>query len=461
MKKGQFKSVEIGQSRNKAMLIGYLPDFDKVSIYNHVNEIKLKATEVEYQFNFNPRYIHMKDDIYSGSEEEQICKKSNNNLKRLSQIINNANKDFQTNHQFIVFQNSLIESINKWLDDLYDVTKNMKYGNIKNDVGLLHDVFHASEKEWLVIDGNSYFSAIHQSYLARQEFHCIPPEVKEWSKYYNLKKSLGKAYTKDILSSKSDEYDIQMVQLIALVMEKNMTSWNQGDKMEFMKILYRLLFAIAYKNKDKWISANDMFVYIQAVRYLTLPFDKTTTFKQTNRMNYILLTALYENDVNLEKTTFNIKMFRNLIEGLITKNEQKEKLDYVLDGLNEIYQAMIYYQNESLHILKDIDGQSARDRLTKIDSLCANGVMKYTSKCKDSIINNNIDIIHMRKKLKQMTNNMIKVYQDYLNSNVTKLLKKNPKLSKNISNIYKLGNFDENLTERDFFLLVMDALKCA
>ena len=119
-----------------------------------------------------------------------------------------------------------------------------------------------------------------------------------------------------------------------------------------MKILYRLLFAITYRNKDKWINANDMFVYIQAIRYLTLPFDKTTTFKQTNRMNYILLTALYEKDKNLEKTTFNIKMFRNLIEGLISKNERKEKLDYVLDGLNEVYNAMIYYQNESLHILK-------------------------------------------------------------------------------------------------------------
>ena len=70
MKKEQFKSVEIGQSRNKAMIIGYLPEFDKISIYNHVQEIKLKATDVEYQFNFNPRYVHMKESIYSGSEEE-------------------------------------------------------------------------------------------------------------------------------------------------------------------------------------------------------------------------------------------------------------------------------------------------------------------------------------------------------------------------------------------------------
>lgn len=461
MKKEQFKSVEIGQSRNKAMIIGYLPEFDKISIYNHVQEIKLKATDVEYQFNFNPRYVHMKESIYSGSEEEQICKKSNNNLKRLSQIINNTNKVFKTNHQFIVFHYSLIDSINKWLDDLWESTKYMKYGNLKNDVGLLHDVFHNTEKEWVVIDGNSYFSSIHQSYLARKQLKNVPDEIKEWSKYYNVRKSLGKAYTKDMLSTQSDEYDIQMIQLIALVMEKNMSSWNQSDKIDFMKILYRLLFAITYRNKDKWINANDMFVYIQAIRYLTLPFDKTTTFKQTNRMNYILLTALYEKDKNLEKTTFNIKMFRNLIEGLISKNERKEKLDYVLDGLNEVYNAMIYYQNESLHILKDIDGQSARDRLTKIDSLCANGVMKYTSKCRDKIINDDIDIVQMRKKLKQMADNMIKVYQNYLNNNVTKLLHNNPKLASNISNIYKLGHFEDNLTERDFFLLVMDALKCS
>ena len=67
----------------------------------------------------------------------------------------------------------------------------------------------------------------------------------------------------------------------------------------------------------------------------------------------------------------------------------------------------------------------------------------------------------MRKKLKQMADNMIKVYQNYLNNNVTKLLHNNPKLASNISNIYKLGHFEDNLTERDFFFLVMDALKCS
>lgn len=462
MKKEQFKSVELGQSRNKAMQIGYIENFDDISIYNHCDDIKLKAVDVEYEHNFNPRYIHLKEDIYSGSEEEQICKKSNNNLKRLSQIISNDNLDFKLNYQYIVFSKSLIEEVNTWLDKLLDVTKTMKYGNIEKDVQLLHEVFHSTTKEWVVIDGNSYFSTINQCYLAKKHLKILsmPNEVLEWAKYYNLKKSLGKAYTEELLSKDDNERDIQMIQLISLVMEKNMNSWNQSDKIEFMKVMYRLLYAIAYKNKYKWINANDMFVYIQAIRYLTLPFDKSLLFKQTNRMNYVLMTALYDSNGQLEKTTYNIKMFRNLIEAIITKNIEKSQLDFVLDGLAEIYKAMIHYQEKSLEILKDIDGQSARDRLTKIDSLCANGVMKYTSKCRDKIVNGDCDVKQLRKHLSQMTENMIKVYQNYLNSNVKKILTKNPQLAKNISNIYKLGQFDSKITERDFFIMVMDALKC-
>lgn len=464
MKKEQFKSVEIGQSREKAMNIGYVNNFNDISIYNHVQDIKLKAVEVEYQHNFNPRYIHDKNKIYRGNEVEQILNKSNNNLKRLSQIINNCNKDFKTNHQYIVFHQSLIKNINIWIDELYLSSKNAKYGINNDDISLLHSIFNISSKEWLVIDGNSYFSSIHQSYIAEKELTIIPKEIALWSRYYKSRKSLGKAYTDDLLSINKNEYDIQMIQLISLVMEKNMSSWSQSDKIEFMKVLYRILFSVAYKNKSKWINANDMFLYIQAIRYLTLPFDKTTIFKQTQRMNYLLLTAMFEqkdNKVCLEKTTYNIKMYRNLIEGIITNYLGKGEIDFVLESLQEVYNAMIRYQFESLNILKDIDGQSARDRLTKIDSLCANSVMKSTFTFRDLILNEKIDIKSMRLYLTSMTNNMIEVYQEYLSSNVKKILHNNSQIANNISNIYQLGNFSDKLSERDFFLLIMDAIKCA
>lgn len=465
-KEADLKSFKISQSREKAKTIAYLDNFNEITIYNHVKEVHLKGNDVEYEINMNPRYAKKEKEFYDelDSRHYAICKKANGNLPRLNQIINNANKDFTGIYQYIVFSRELVEEINLWLDEMISVDRSLQYGNIIDDIYELKKIFPHIKKKWLVIDGNSFFSTIHQIYIAKQKFKNIPTlstDIQYWAKFYKQKGAKGKAYTTEQLSQNEYERDVQMLQFMSLVLNKNMKSWSIEDIKIFNQRLHRLMFAILNKNQMNYVSANDLFVTAQALKYLVLPSDRPVLFNQSKRIDYMTMISLFQykgnlsQPVPLQDTTFNIKIFRKLIEGIITRNATHLSILYVFDCMNEVYKAMIDYQNLSLKLLDNIQGQSARDRLTRIDSLCKVW-LNDNYQLKDDIINNQLSITELKLKLEILVNKMVCTYQDFINTNVRNAIQSNPHFMSKIKELYTLGNFDNQLSLENFSSMVLN-----
>lgn len=466
LNENKLKALKVSQSREKAKEVAELQNFNSITIYNYTMEVNLKGKDVEYEMNFNPRYARYKKEIYNGdTKNNQICNKSNRNIARLMQIVNNANSDFVSDSQYIVFHKELVQEINKWLESLMILDSHLKYGKIKEDIEEFKKIFPDTHKKWLVIDGNSYFSTIHQIYLTEKQTikEAESDDIKYWARFYAKKSSKGKGYIKDMLSTEPYIRDIQMLQLIALVLDKNTRSWDNEDIKIFSQRLNRLLFAIVYR-KNTVQTANNLFVTMQAVKYLVLPSMKPILYNQSKRMDFITLISLFTyegnlvNIIPLQDTTYNIKLFRGIIEGLITKNANHLNIHYVLDCLNEVYQAMIEYQNMSLELLKNTEGQSARDRLTKIDTLCK-PMLRINHSLKDAIINEQLPTQLVRRKLNILVEMMLDTYKDYLNKNVQIMIQRNPNLLKNVESIYKMGNISQQMSMNDFLVVFMDAIK--
>lgn len=445
VKDNNLKTLKISQGREKAQSIADLKDFDSLTIQNYVMEVNLKGKDVEYEKNLNPRYAHNEKDIYKGTSEEQICQKSNNNLERLVQIVNNANRDFRSYYQYIVFSDDLIKEIHQWLDRIELLGSHMKYGKVDEDIKDFKRIFPKISKKWLVVDGNSYFSTIHQIYLVKNQYSHkkLPKDIINWSYYYAAKPTKGKAYISKMLSKDEYEKDIQMLQLISLVLEKNLHSWAKEDVHLFYEKLYRILFIISYTHciKTQETSADHIFSTMQAVRYLTLPTDKISLFKQTKRVDYLTLNALFKENVIdetiLQATTYNIKVFRGVLEGLLTKNMNHLKFDYVLDCMNEVYLSMVKYQNNSLKLLEDTTGQSARDRLTRIDSLFKEK-LKDNLSLRDELINEQLPIQLFKDNLDKIVQMMIETYNEYLSENLKTVISRNETIHKRIEKFYSL-----------------------
>lgn len=465
IKENKLKALKISQCREKAKEIANLTDFNSMTIYNHVIEVNLKGKDVEYERNLNPRYTKHKDEIYKDdSRYNLICNKANKNFSRLMQIVNNANKDFIGDSQYIVFHKALVESIRSWLDSFLAFSSHLKYGKLEDDIVEFKKIFPSIDKEWLVIDGNSYFSTIHQIYLTERSIkkESETLDVKYWAKFYAQKSSKGKGYTKDILYPSGYERDIQMLQLLSLALEKNTYSWDNEDIKLFYQRLNRLLFAIVCKQGFS-LTANDLFVTMQAIKYLILPHKKPILFQQSKRMDFMTFVSLFKNEnedsySQLQDTTYNIKIFRTIIEGMITKNSNHLNLDYVLDCLNEVFKAMVNYQNLSLELLKDTEGQSARDRLTKIDTLCKQK-LRENHTLKDEIVNEQLPVYLVRIKLHELVSMMVETYKDYLSHNIQVMIQKNPNLMKNIHSIYNIGNIQQQMTIEEFTIIFMDSIK--
>jgi len=133
-------------------------------------------------------------------------------------------------------------------------------------------------------------------------------------------------------------------------------------------------------------------------------------------------------------------------------------LDYVLDCLNEVFKAMVNYQNLSLELLKDTEGQSARDRLTKIDTLCKQK-LRENHTLKDEIVNEQLPVYLVRIKLHELVSMMVETYKDYLSHNIQVMIQKNPNLMKNIHSIYNIGNIQQQMTIEEFTIIFMDSIK--
>lgn len=466
MKEKDLRTLQISQGREKAKEIADLIGFDGVSMANYVMEVNLRGKEVEYETNLNPRYASTEAEVYKGTDEERIYNKSNNNFERLVQIVSNANRDFRSNYQYVVFHKDLVEAIQKWLDKMSLLGAHMKYGKIDKDLMEFKRIFPVpTDKDWLVIDGNSYFSTIHQIWLIKKRFSGkkLPVDMNSWAAYYALKPTKGKGYVASSLSNNEYERDIQMLQLMSLVLEKNLYSWPKEDIQLFYEKLYRMIYIISYTHniKEGRIAANEIFSTMQAIRYLTLPTKQLSQFKQSKRIDYLAFVSLFGQDnvaeTPLQTTTYNIQLFRGLVEGLLTKNANHLRFDYVMDCLNETHHAMVRYQNDSLLLLENTMGQSARDRLTRINALMKEK-LKADLSLKDCLINDQLPVQEFVDKLKDLVDLMKETYEEYLAKNIESLIKNNKKMDEKILGMYQQCKI-QTMSFAEFKNLVLETVK--
>ena len=464
------KAIRIAEKREKAKENAFLKDFENINIKNYVTEVNLKGKMVEYEINMNPRFAKKESEYYNQelSSEEKVTKKSDGNFDRLLQIINNANENFKMDFQYIVFHKELVEDIKKWLESLKPLSGHLKYGKIDEDIVEFQKILPNIEKDWLVIDGNSYFSTIHNIYNAKNKkaYLALSDDIKYWSKYYAQLTSKGKGYTNKNISA--DEYyrSIQMIQLLSLVLEMNMHSWPDYDKTLYLQRLHRLTYAIVYREckRMKYGSIKDVCSVFQAVKYLILPNGNNAEYQIAKRMDMILFLSLFEYTGNLEeyeqlnKTCFNINIFKQIMQGIITKQGNHLNYDKAMDMLNELYIAETEYQNLSLNSIKGIDSIQARDRFAKASYFLSKECLDSATQIKKDIISDNYSIVDIRNKFSLLVNNMIDDYNNFLLLNANKLKRNNTKLSNVINELYEMSHIS-NILKEEFVKLISDYIE--
>lgn len=438
-------------------------DFRNVTIKNKVKEINLKPIQVEYEQNINARYFRKANIFVSRSSEEAIYKKSNGNEQRVEQIVANANALFHYSHQYIVFNKELVVEINKWLDSLLKLSKKLKYGKLDDDISELRQIFPITLKEWLVIDGNSYFTTIHQIYIERNKMmkkknynKTLANPINYWSQFYKYKSSKGFAYTADILDSNEYIRDIQMLQLVTLILEKNVKSWDTGEINIFYNRLTRLVFAVTYKYfKNEILS--DIFSIYQALKFLLLPKNafggKSPKYNSIRRIDAMTMVSLfgktekYLNEELLNSTTYNIPIFKDIINFLFNKRCNCMSFNYGMDCLNEIYQGMVNYQVNSIKYVPE--GFNARDRLTKANKFCNKNGTNIIEDLKNTIISSELPISEVKNNVNIAVNKMIEMYKKYVDEIIKINSKSNEQIIKSYENLYNLVK-EGKLSKDDF-----------
>lgn len=472
IRESQLKAVNVAMKREKAKENAFLGNrcFDEINIQNSIVQVALRGKDVEYEINMNPRYANKEKEYYNDklSREEKILKKSNGNMERLMQIVNNANKNFSMDFQYIVFSKELVGIIRDWLDDLSSLNNLLKYGKIHEDIEEFKRIFPNIQKEWLVIDGNSYFSTIHEIYLGKQiiKSSAKMSDIRYWAKYYAQATSKGKGYNSHQISLDGYKKDVQMLQFLSLVLEKNMNSWSETDKRLFSQRLHRLTFAIAYREclQNQMTSLKDVCATFQALKYLVL-HHQPNQFQISKRMDYMTFISLFKYEGELEDaeplnmTCYNIKLFRHIIEGMITRNANHLSFDYTMDCLNEIFQAETEYQNLSLRPIQGIEGIQARDRLNAITALCNDNWLLESQELKRNILSGECSVDTIHEKLQEIVKGMISVYEDFLKRNAELITKKENTLKDTINNLYTVSDMTDIVSLDEFSKSIYKVIK--
>lgn len=363
----------------------------KITVKNTVQEVMLRCCEIEFEKNVNARYAKNKNLNIQTSNQNILYQKGNANETRMQALISNANKLSSLSHQFIVFDRELVLIIRNWLENLPET----KYGNMKQDVTEIKKMFPIIEKEWLAIDGNSYCSIVKQIYIERNKNknNKANTPLTYWAKYYKAKQSRGFAYTAECLSSDDYQRDIQIVELIGMILEKNLKTWEPGNIDAFYKKLTRIMFYVVEKH-NKQDTLYKTFNYFQAIKYLFMPnistSGKTQRFNHSRRMDYYTFTALFGQNEELNNTTYNVKLFSDVINFVLSKKLERIQYNTAKDILFILHGMMYKYQEDSMKYVPE--GFSARDRLTKAVSFCKEDTM-FAAKLKQAICNEELDII--------------------------------------------------------------------
>ncbi|MFR8154730.1 MAG: hypothetical protein ACLU9Y_09115 [Thomasclavelia ramosa] len=390
-----------------------------ITVKNHVEEIFLKTKEVEFEKNINARYAKNEKLNHASYNYNILYDKGNNNETRMQNLITNANKLSTLNHQYIVFDRNLVLEIREWLESI----PARKYGDMSEDIQEIKKMFPIIDKEWLAIDGNSYFSIIKQIYLEKKKmknhtgYHdAINSPLCYWSKYYQAKRSKGYAYTISCLNSEPYYRDIQIIELISLILEKNLQTWDAGNIDIFYKRLSRLLFYVVEKNTKKE-TLYKTFTRYQALKYLFLPNISTSgkcqRFTRSKRMDYYTFTALFGEQEDLNNTTYNIRLFTDVINYVLSKKLERIQYNTGKDILNLVHMMMYRYQEESKKIVPD--GFNSRDRLTKATSFCSCDDM-FAKDLKETIENE--DLSEIKNASLELVEWMCNKYSNYI-KNIT------------------------------------------
>ena len=101
---------------------------------------------------------------------------------------------------------------------------------------------------------------------------------------------------------------------------------------------------------------------------------------------------------------------------------------------------MVKYQEDSLLLISDVEGQSARDRLTKIDRLSKDELLE-NKELKDKMNNNVLSLSELKETMNVMVSKMITIYKNYLNNNIRNLLKSNDNYRQKLACLYQAGNY--------------------
>lgn len=470
MKKNKENMLKVGaynETLQKAKVYANLENFDEFSIYQYTVETYLRGREVEYENNFNAR--HMRNtEIYDEKDEfVKICKKSNSNPTRQKDIVKNQNVDSDMDYQYIVYHKNLGKFMRDKLEEVKIKNIHMKYGKLNSkELNMLNDIFPEIAKEWLVIDGNTYFATVHQAWLAKKtDSYKDLPEVEKLSRKFARKASKGKGYDCTLLEGK-DEYEqsLQFVQLVSLVLEKNKNTWAKEEITSFEKILVKLLHIFCYHkymSTESCKSVADYFKTLSCTKYIILP--NIGNSYTTRKVDYITLCSLFEdvdNEVVLETTTFNkMKMLSNIIENTIVTKNSCLHFDYAFDCINEIFIAMVNYQKHSLNIAKKMSiPVMKRDRLYNIQQLWQKENKNNSKEALlyDDIVVKRLPISVIKRNLEEIVEKLVVLFVEEINNTFADNLKNNKTVQKSLGEIY---NNRTSYSYNEFFNKILEMIK--
>lgn len=111
-----------------------------------------------------------------------------------------------------------------------------------------------------------------------------------------------------------------------------------------------MLFYVVEKNTKKE-TLYKTFTRYQALKYLFLPNISTSgkcqRFTRSKRMDYYTFTALFGEQEDLNNTTYNIRLFTDVINYVLSKKLERIQYNTGKDILNLVHMMMYRYQEES------------------------------------------------------------------------------------------------------------------
>lgn len=372
------KTIE--QKRAMSKRIGL--DIDKENIDKYLDPIKLSGKECYFKAD-NARFRNgVAADIKRNSKDSAIeaILRAEQNPRRVTELL--VKGGFDRNPEFCVLTPELTVELNKFIDKIERLQRNFSgqfntpTGYCKEDIKRLKELVPVmTDDKYLVIDGNSFMALCEScDYYVRKKVVGIydDPQVQDLAKRYNSKKINGLCFDIKSLTENCDsdyERDIRCAQLLCYVIKKNISTWEDGAKETYFKILTRVINAIIF-HYFSGTTGFDIKSYMQrlyALKNWIFPTDKkyNQTFNERTLFDPIIIQALFDLDEDTKTLTAScIKnvVIRETFEAMIYLFAKQSNSSYVngIKALGINYSEALRYQMDSSEI------NSNRDRISKL-----------------------------------------------------------------------------------------------